>query len=329
MMSTSDTASLGVSARRNPSTGPRVVALGGGHGLSATLRALRQITDHLTAVVTVGDDGGSSGVLRRDLDVIPVGDLRMALAAMAADGADTSLWADALQHRFDRGDLQGHPVGNLLLVALIDLMGDPVRALDRAGELLGVVGRVLPMCRTGVDIVAEVERVPDEVSIVRGQVAVATTTGRVIRIGIEPAEPEVPHEVLDAVQHADAIVLGPGSWFTSVLPHLVVPKLRDAIATSAAQRIVTMNLAPQPGETGGYEVHDYLHALVQHAPGVSIDRIVADPQGVTQGDALDAAASQLGATVDLLPVASSTPGVHDVAALASAYDKILTSERVA
>ena len=209
---------------------PKVVALGGGHGLFASLAALRRVTRQLTGVVTVADDGGSSGVLRRDFGVLPPGDLRMALAALCGDDAWGTTWSRVVQHRFEGGDgLGGHAVGNVLIVALWELLGDPVQGLDWVGRLLGAHGRVLPMASVPLDLVAEVEGAdparPGEITLVRGQAECASTTGRVRSVSLIPPDPPACPEAVAAVHAADWVVFGPGSWFTSVIPHLKVSAL--------------------------------------------------------------------------------------------------------
>ncbi len=255
----------------------KVVALGGGHGLYASLSGLRRVTRELTAIVTVADDGGSSGRLRREFGVLPPGDLRMALAALCGDDAWGTTWSRVIQHRFagasdDYGaeGLAGHAVGNVLIVALWELLGDTVQGLDWVARLLGAHGRVLPMAAVPLDLVAEVEGAdpdrPDDLSIVRGQVACATTTGRVRSVSLIPADPPACPEAVQAIGAADWVVLGPGSWFTSVLPHLLVPELAAALISTRARRLVALNLAPQPGETEGFSPHAHLEVLADHAP---------------------------------------------------------------
>ena len=216
-----------------------VVALGGGHGLFASLSGLRRVSRDLTAIVTVADDGGSSGRLRREFGVLPPGDLRMALAALCGDDAWGTTWSQVIQHRFTGDDgIGGHAVGNVLIVALWELLGDTVLGLDWMGRLLGAHGRVLPMASVPLDLMAEVEGAdpdrPDELTMVRGQVACATTTGRVRSVSLIPANPPACPEAVQAIGAADWVVLGPGSWFTSVLPHLLVPEL--ATARNSASR---------------------------------------------------------------------------------------------
>src|ERR1017187_3595381 len=235
---------------------PKVVALGGGHGLFASLAALRRVTRQLTAIVTVADDGGASGKLRHEFGVLPPGDLRMALAALCGDDEWGTTWSRVVQHRFagDSG-LGGHAVGNVLIVARWELLGDSVQGLDWVGRLLGAHGRVLPMASVPLDLVAEVEGAdparPHDMSTVRGQVACASTTGRVRSVSLVPRNPPACPEAVAAILDADWVVLGPGSWFTSVLPHILLPGLAHALITTRARRIVALNLAAQPGETDG------------------------------------------------------------------------------
>jgi len=315
-------------------TGVRTVALGGGHGLAASLGALRRVTDDLTAIVTVADDGGSSGRLRRDYGVLPPGDLRMALAALCRDDEWGNTWSRVVQHRFneaaeDSAGLAGHAVGNLLIVALWDLLGDTVAGLDWVGRLLGTGGRVLPMAAVPLDIVAEVVGVdparPDEVTTVRGQAECATTSGQVRSITLLPPDPPAVPEAVQAVLDADWVVFGPGSWFTSVLPHLLVPELAAALYGTAARRLVVLNLAPQPGETAGFSPHKHLEVLAGHAPALTVDVVLADTKAAGTGNLadLERAASMLGARLMMADVAAAdgTPR-HEPKLLAGAYAQI-------
>ena len=305
-------------------SGPAVVALGGGHGLAASLEALKLVCDDITAVVTVADNGGSSGRLREEYGVLPPGDLRMALAALTDDTEWGHTWRDVLQHRF-RGDgpLGGHAVGNLLIVALWDLHHQPVAGLDLVGRLLSARGRVLPMAAVPLEITAQVQGVdpahPDTVQTVRGQVAVATTKGRVRSIALEPHDPPSAPETVDAVHSADWVVLGPGSWFTSVMPHLMVPALRSALHDTRAKRALTLNLE-HSGETAGMTTAGQVEALADHAPRLRLDVVLADPHAIDDEVALRAAAARLGAEVVLAQVAKrGEPGHHDTLRLAAAY----------
>ncbi|NYH42264.1 putative cofD-like protein [Micromonospora jinlongensis] len=373
-------------------TARRVVAFGGGHGLSASLRALRHCAPELdldiTAVVTVGDDGGSSGRLRAERGGLPPGDLRQALVALAGDHPATRRSAGLFQHRFaavpagvpplgeadpaptatdgrnpdprdqdadsqgpdDQGahgpgvtvpgaerastrtdGLAGHAVGNLVLCGLMEMLGDPVAALEHAGAMLGTVGRVLPMSRQPVGIEAQVRGVdpaaPDEVRTVRGQHQVAVTTGRVESLRLTPSAPPACAEVIEAIRAADWLIFGPGSWYTSVLPHLLVPQLADAIVSTSARRLVTLNLAAEK-ETLGLSVADHLAALHWYLPELKVDLVLADAKAVGDPEPVERAAESLGARLVLAPVAvtGGTPR-HDPAALGAALVPVLGADR--
>lgn len=306
-------------------TGPVVVALGGGHGLSASLSALRHLTDRLTAVVTVADDGGSSGRLRREFGVLPPGDLRMALSALCDDSEWGRLWRDVLQHRFaSAGTLHGHAMGNLLIVTLWELLQDTVTGLDWVGRLLGARGRVLPMAAVPLDIEAKVRGIdpafPDDMGLVLGQVAVARTPGRLASVRLVPDEPPACPEALNAVRAADWVVLGPGSWFTSVLPHLLVPELAQALYETTARRCVTMNLGQQKGETEGFSCEAHLDVLRDYAPHLRLDAVLADPSAVEDPEALARAAHRFGARLIMRQVGlGDGTARHDPLRLAAAY----------
>jgi uncharacterized cofD-like protein len=308
---------------------PRVVALGGGHGLAAALSAWRRITPELTAVVTVADDGGSSGRIRRELPVLPPGDLRMALAALASENERTQAMAQLLQHRFGgTGVLAGHPVGNLVLTGLAEMHGgDTVRALDDLCQLLGARGRVLPMADVPLDLVAQVESLdpddPARVRRIRGQVAIAGTAGRVRDIVVSPADPPVSPAVLDAIATADVVSLGPGSWYTSVLPHLLVPRLRTALEATDARIVVVLNLEPQPGETDGFSPEEHLTVLRAHMGGVALHTVIADADSVVDRHGLLSAVHDSGAELVLAPVAIDGAPRHDPARLAQALATVV------
>lgn len=264
----------------------KVVALGGGHGLAATLKALRGITSHITAIVTVADNGGSSGRLREEFPIVPPGDLRMALAALCADDDWGRNWAQIMQYRFTSdGPLDGHAMGNLLLAALWDRDEDVVAGLDQVGALLKVVGRVLPMTAEPLSIDATFNN-HGEIIEAQGQVAVATTKGRLQSLRLSPENPDVRGEVTAAIAEADWITMGPGSWFSSVLPHLLVPELRDAITSSRAKKILLLNLDTDKKESGGgefagYSPREHCEILFQYAPDLHFDLVIADSN---QGD---------------------------------------------
>ena len=308
----------------------RVVALGGGHGLAAALTALRLLTDDVTAVVTVADDGGSSGRLRADFDVLPPGDLRMALSALCDDSDWGHTWRDVLQHRFaGTGELRGHALGNLMIVSIWELLGDTVAGLDLVGRLLGARGRVLPMAAEPLEIVAEIvghepER-PLDRSVVRGQHLVASSPGRVASIGILPTCPVPCSEAIEAVERADWVLLGPGSWFTSVMPHLLVPGLADALVATSARRLLNLNLEVHKGETRDFRAEDHLASFAEHAPDLRLDVVLADPSVVPDEPALRAVAAELGAVLVVAPVAArGEPGVHDALRLAAALRDVIS-----
>lgn len=310
-------------------SGPKVVALGGGHGLAASLQALTQVTDELTAVVTVADDGGSSGRLRTEMGALPPGDLRMALAALAGEDDWSRCWERLLQHRFDgAGPLAGHAVGNLLLTGLAQTTSGIVEALDVVGRLVGAKGRVLPASTTPLEIVASVVGLdpadPTAVTTVTGQVAVATTPGSVRGLRVEPPHPEACADAVEAVLDADFVVLGPGSWFTSVLTHFLVPELRDALVKTPAQVVVALNLAPQAGETAGFSPEQHLEVLGEHAPELVLDVVLADEAAVLDRHGLMSAVQAAGGRLVLAPVARNDGTArHDPVQLAEAYASIM------
>ncbi len=248
-----------------PGDGSRAVAIGGGHGLNRSLAALTHVVDHVTAVVTVADDGGSSGRLRRDLGVVPPGDMRMAMAALSP----RQELVDILQFRFDRGELDGHSLGNLIMIAAADLAGDDlVEGLDRIGGVLGIRGRVLPCTTTPLDLCAQVAGIE-----IRGQVRIARTRG-VEQVSIDPPDAVAAPQAVEAIRRADLIVLGPGSLYTSIIPNLLVPGIAEAIAASDAPVAYVANLREQVGETEGMTLEDHLDALHRHAVGVEVTALV-------------------------------------------------------
>lgn len=308
-----------------------VVALGGGHGLAASLRALRRVTPHLTAVVGVSDDGGSSGRLRDEFAVVPPGDLRMALAALCGDDEWGSTWARVLQHRFSSsGQLNGHSLGNLLITALWEETGDVVSGLDWVARLLDAKGKVLPLCIEPLEIVAQVKTKLGVSEEVRGQVQVATTPHEIQSIALQPENPAVCQQAVAAVRAADAIVLGPGSWYTSVLTHFQVPEMSRALHESNAMRILILNLRPQAGETDGYSATRYLEVLANSYPNFRVDVVLADPNHVGDAPELERIAKVAGARIEWARVANSAGAVdqHAPESLASAFTSIFAHGRI-
>ncbi|GIF05846.1 gluconeogenesis factor YvcK family protein [Actinoplanes siamensis] len=336
----------------------RVVAFGGGHGLGASLRALRHTAAELlldiTAIVTVGDDGGSSGRLRVERDaLLPPGDLRQALAALADEDPTAQLTAQVMQHRFvamsqpgvsslppvvrgprierradrSKDTLAGHTVGNLLLLGLMEMLGDPVRALDHAAAMVGARGRVLPMALHAVGIEADVADATGQTSTIRGQHSVAVADGRVEAVRLEPADPPACPQAVEAVREADWLIFGPGSWYTSVLPHLLVPGLARAIVSSPARRLVTLNLGTDQ-ETQGLSAAGHLGTLQRYLPDLRVDTVLADEKWAGEPEPVRAAALRMGAELVLAPVAVADGSPrHDPEALGVALVPVLGAAR--
>lgn len=307
---------------------PLVTALGGGHGLSASLQALRRITDRLTAVVTVADDGGSSGRLREELDCLPPGDLRMALAALCGDDHEGRLWADILQSRFGgEGAMSGHAIGNLLIAGVWQQLGDPVAGLRLVGELLRVKGTVLPMSEVPLGIEADVLGLdpmsPDELCTLSGQATVAKTRAEVRAVRLVPPNPPACQAAVAAVMAADYVVLGPGSWFTSLIPHLLVPELTEAICATEGQRILTLNIAPAD-ETDGFSASRHIELLAEHAPALHLDWVIADTRFATTDPHLQGFVESLGGRLVVVDVATRDGSPrHDPLRLASAFAQVM------
>jgi len=292
----------------------KVVALGGGHGLAATLTALRQITNQLTAIVTVADNGGSSGRLREEFPIFPPGDLRMALAALCADDEWGRTWAEIMQHRFvSEGDLNGHAMGNLLLASMWNAGDDPVVALDRVGQLLKVLGRVLPMASVALDIEGTFNTSTGRI-VVRGQKEVATAKGHIQSLRIIPEDPPARSEALDAISDAEWITMGPGSWFSSVIPHLLVPAQLQALQSSAARKILILNLdastQSQGEEFAGSTPEEHLEFFHRYAPGVTVDYCLVDQSVVRDQEALELAASTLGGEIVVADIRKAPGSIH-------------------
>jgi len=310
-------------------TRPRkVVALGGGHGLAASLSALRHITEDLTAVVCVSDDGGSSGRLREQFPVVPPGDLRMALAALCGDDEWGATWARVLQHRFvSTGDLDGHALGNLLITALWQETGDVVQGLEWVGRLLGAQGRVLPVSLEPLEIFAHVQGPDGHMRKIDGQVKVASTVDEIVSIGLNPSDPDACPQAIEAVLTADVVVLGPGSWFTSVLTHFQVPQMSQALHETKAKRVLVLNLNAQAGETSTYSPEHYLEVLATQYPDFHLDWVIADPDHVQDEAALRRVSAAVGAVVFLDSVADFAvfSDKHDVDALTSAFRSVFLS----
>ncbi|HCU50415.1 MAG TPA: hypothetical protein DGG94_11555 [Micromonosporaceae bacterium] len=307
----------------------RVVAFGGGHGLGASLRALRAtgLPLEITAVVTVADDGGSSGRLRADRGSLPPGDLRQALAALAGEDRVSVGSAALFQYRFPGDDaLAGHPVGNLVLCGLLEMVGNPVLALEHAAAMVGAVGRVLPMACEPLGIEADLDQ-GHRVITVRGQHEVAVAPGRVLEVRIIPPAPLACAEAIAAIAEADWLLFGPGSWYTSVIPHLLVPDLAKAIVASPARRLVTLNLAAD-NETAGLSLPDHLGALARYLPDLRVDIVLVDSNAVPDPDPVANAAESLGARIALAAVAvQDGTARHDPVRMGQALVPLLGTAR--
>ncbi|MEN9516294.1 MAG: hypothetical protein RLZZ159_160 [Actinomycetota bacterium] len=315
---------------------PKVVALGGGHGLAASLSALRQITPNLTAIVTVADNGGSSGRLREEFNSLPPGDLRMALAALCANDEWGRSWAEIMQYRFtSQGALDGHALGNLLLTALWDRDEDPVKGLEKVGALLKVVGQVLPMAPIPLDIEG-VFKSWDGTHVVRGQKEVAVAKGSLEDLRLIPGDVSPTPEGLSAIAEADFITIGPGSWFSSVLPHVLVKAQLSAIQESKAKRILVLNLDATENHTGdefaGSSPAEHLRVLQRFAPNLKCDIALIDESIAAQSSVLPELENlvfAMGGKVNVANLASH-PGSnhHDAQKLFSAFSHIFQSEMI-
>ncbi len=303
----------------------KVVAFGGGHGLAATLTALRDVTPEITAIVTVADNGGSSGKIRDEFNFLPPGDLRMALAALCSADSWGQNWAQIIQHRFtSAGPLNGHALGNLLMAALWDSSDDLVAGIDRVGELLKIVGRVLPMSLDPLDIEGVFTIGGDEV-VIRGQIEVATAKGKLHSLRLLPQNPRVTPQALQAISGADWLTFGPGSWFSSVMPHFLLPDLANAITASPAKKIMIFNLPEPDGadEFAGSTPEEHLELVLAHAPEFKIDIAIADPAILSQGNGLATLVAKCGGELIVRDVAkNSDRNHHDAAKMSSVFSHI-------
>ncbi|KAF1085065.1 Gluconeogenesis factor [Sporotomaculum syntrophicum] len=258
--------------RRRRKKGPRIVVIGGGTGTPVLLRGLKKYTDNLTAIVTMADDGGSSGRLRDDLDILPPGDIRNCLVALADR---EPLAKELMQYRFAAGELKGHSLGNLVLAAMCDITGGFDRAVHRLSRMLAVRGRVIPATLTNVRLCAEME----DGSVVCGQSKIPQSGKKIRRVFLEPGNCYPIEDALQAIEEADAIIMGPGSLYSSVMPGLMVQGISEAIARARAAKIYICNVMTQPGETNGYSASQHLHAILKHA-GAIVDYAVVNTETV-------------------------------------------------
>ena len=262
--------------RRSRGRGPRIVVVGGGTGLSVLLRGLKAYTDNLSAIVTVGDDGGSSGRLRRELGVLPPGDFRNCIVAMSDS---EPIVAELFQYRFDQGEgLEGHSFGNLFIAAMTNVTGSFERALHESSRVLAVHGQILPATMDSLTISAEM----DHGVILRGESSIRETGGRINRVMIEPEDATPYGPVVEAINDAQLILIGPGSLYTSILPNLLVKGVASAITNADATTMYICNVAVERGETDGYSIADHLRALQDHTLTEIVDYVLAND--LTPGD---------------------------------------------
>jgi uncharacterized cofD-like protein len=304
---------------------PKVVAFGGGHGLAATLTALRDVTPTITAVVTVADNGGSSGKIREEFNFLPPGDMRMALAALCGSDAWGQSWAQIIQHRFNTsGDLNGHALGNLLMAALWDSSDDLVAGIDRVGDLLKIVGRVLPMSLQPLEIEGVFET-NSGLQTIRGQIEVATAKGKLQSLKLLPENPVVTPQVLEAISKAEWLVFGPGSWFSSVMPHFLVKDLANAISTSPAKKIMVLNLQGPEGadEFAGNTPEEHLRLVLSHISTLKLDIAIVDPTVLVSKNGLREMVKELGGELIVSDVARDDDrNHHDPAKMSSLFSHI-------
>jgi uncharacterized cofD-like protein len=291
----------------------RVVALGGGYGLSTTLRAIRQYASDITGVVSVADDGGSSGHLREAFGLPAPGDIRRCIVALADPG---SVWAQTFEHRFlaseQESGLDGHPVGNLILAGLTEVMGDFTAAIDEAMRMVGGVGRLLPATTEPVVLKASFRNLDARLNTVTGEVqgeALVGQTSGITSLALIPDAPAIHPDVPGLLAAADQIIVGPGSLFTSILAVLCVPAIREALQSSQAKKIYVANLGEQHPETTGYDIARHVQALIDH--GIDVDVVIRDPQAMSLGHVS-------GPTVIDWPIGDDRGRLHDPDKLAAA-----------
>jgi uncharacterized cofD-like protein len=284
---------------RRRGRGPRIVVMGGGHGQATALRGLKAYTSNLTAVVTVADDGGSSGRLRRDVGILPPGDFRNCIAALADD---ESLVTRLFQYRFATGkDLSGHSFGNLFITAMAGITGSFESAIRESSQVLAVKGHVLPSTLEAVTLCADIARVDGTVVRICGESEIPAGGGRIVRVMLEPAAPSAYPGVIQALLSADLVVIGPGSLYTSILPNLLVPEIVEALRITAAPKAYVCNITMQPGETDDYTARAHLGALEQHLGTDVIDVVLVN----TRPPVLASGTEKLQAVT-----ADVVPGVH-------------------
>ena len=261
---------------RRRDRGPRVVVIGGGHGLAALLRGLKEYTHNLTAIVTVADDGGSSGEIRRDMGILPPGDIRNCLAAMSNN---EDLLSQVFQYRFTTGKgLEGHSLGNLFITALTEVTGSFEEAVAESGRVLAVYGQVLPATLTDVRLLADLEDKDGKIIHVSGETLIRETEGKVKQVWLDPANTPAFPPAISAILSADLILIGPGSLYSSMLPNLLVRDLSEAVRASRALKFFICNVATERGETDGFSCYDHVRAVEEHVGEGMFDLVICNNQ---------------------------------------------------
>ena len=265
--------------RRYLERGPKIVTIGGGHGLSHLIFGLKEYTSNITAIVTVADSGGSSGRLREEFNIVAPGDIRNCLVALADAPA---LMGQLFQFRFsEQSELKGHSFGNLFLTAMVQLTGDFERAVKESSHVLAIRGKVVPSTVTNVHLVAEYE----DGTLTQGEARIPNPHSRIKRLSLTPEDATPTKDAIEAIEEADVIILGPGSLYTSVIPNLIIKEMTEAITKSQAFKIYVCNMMTQPGETDGYTASDHVKAIVEHA-GKDVINLCLVNDGIAPEDAL-------------------------------------------
>ena len=255
---------------RERGRGPRIAAIGGGTGLSTFLRGIKERTSNVTGVVTVSDDGGSSGILRHELGILPPGDIRNCIVALAEA---EPLMKELFEYRFTEGNgLAGHSFGNLFIAAMSGVTGNFEQAVSESSRVLKVTGRIVPSTLVDVRLTADMA----DGTVVLGETNIAASPKRIRDVQVSPAEPEAFDAATNAIRDAELTVIGPGSLYTSLIPNLLIPGIARALIESEEPVVYVCNIATQPGETDGYTLRDHLEAIDQHLPGLAIDYVVAN-----------------------------------------------------
>ncbi len=284
--------------------GPKIVAIGGGTGLSTLLKGIKKLTNNITAIVTVGDDGGSSGRLREEMGILPPGDIRNCIAALADDD---DIVTKLFQYRFKSGEgIKGHSFGNLFITAMSAISGDMVNAIKESSKVLVIRGRVLPATVEDMRLIARME----DGSVVRGESNIPEAGKRIVDLSSEPINCKPANDVIEAINGADLIILGPGSLYTSIIPNLLVSGIAEAVSNANAAKIYVCNIMTQPGETDNYSVSDHIKALFSHAVKSGANKKLFD--AVLVNDSLPNNLAKIYEEKNSLPVEEDTGSIKNL-----------------